>query len=368
LPKRRRLATGIYEDAFGRSVIYHAHGKPIETRFPIDKPLDLLVRWRKRQIGQHAELAPRDPRGSLARDVVSALKRLKGHRGFKSERSHLRAWLQYLPAHIRRWQITQAHVELAIATWLEQGYAARTIRHRVRVLEALFHRLDGARSPTPLDDVKIPAKPKPRPVSVPDVTIGAVALELRKHEIAGTLRDAKTRARFLVLATTGKRPVEVMRTERVDLDLERRQWFTRTAKGGYNTDVLLNDEQRAAWDLFVAAQAWGNYDSRSFSKTIQRAGWPKGIRPYQLRASTAQTLRRRGGDPSDVQEALGHTSIETGRTFYYAATPEQQAAISARLDDRFGGKVFAPLPRRAPTRRQRRDAKARELARKSDVA
>jgi integrase len=368
MPTRRRLATGIYEDRYGRAVVYHAHGKPIETRFPIDKPLALLQRWRKTQIGQHAELHPRDPRGSLARDVVQYLQRLKGHAGYKSERSHLRAWLQVLPHHIRRWQITRAQVELAIADWLTAGYAARTIRHRCRGLESLYHRLDGAKADTPVDDVTLPAKPKPRPVAVPDVTIGAVALELRKHEIAGTLRTAKTRARFLLRATTGKRPIELMRALPIDVDLARRIWYPRTAKGGINTEVLLNDEQCAAWALFITAQAWGPYDTRSFSKTVQRCGWPKGIRPYQLRHSTARTLRARGGDPSDVQEMLGHTSIETGRAFYYAATPEQQAAISARLDDRFGAAVFAPLPRRPATKRKRRDAKGRDSLSNSEVA
>jgi integrase len=367
MPPRRRLARGIYQDAYGRSVIYHAHGRPIETRFPIDKPLDVLQRWRKRQLGQAAERTPRDPRGSLARDIVAYLKRLKGRPGFKAERSHLRAWLIAL-GNVRRWTITPERAALVVADWRQAGYAARTIRHRVRVLEALWHALEGPKAETPVDDLTLPPKPKPRPVAVPDVTIGAVALELRKHEIARTLRDGKTRARFLVLATTGKRPAEVMRAQRGDVDLERRVWYTRTAKGGINTEVLLNDEQLAAWGLFVAAQAWGPYDSRSFAKTVQRCGWPKGIRPYQLRASTVQVLRRRGGDPSDVQETLGHTSIETGRAFYYAATVEQQAAISARLDDRFGVAVFAPLPRRSPTKAKRQDAKGRESAGNSHVA
>lgn len=364
MPKRLRLATGIYKDGSGIAVIYHANGEPIETRFDPDRPIEQLIRWRKQQQRNAGVAAPRDPRGSLARDVVRYLKRLKGLPGYKAEKSHLRAWLLFFGGARKRWLITSEQCDLAIASWRTAGYSARTIRHRVRVIEALYHRLDGPKADTPVDNAIVPPKPKARPVSVADDKIAAVALELRKHEIGGTLRDGKTRARFLVLATHAKRPVEVMRAQPEDLDFERCLWFPRTAKGGYNTEVKLNAEQLAAWQLFVAAGAWGDYDSRSFSKTVQRCGWPKGIRPYNLRHSTAQTLRRRGGDPSDVQEALGHTSIDTGRAFYYEATTEQQTAVSTMLDQRFGISAFAPLPRSATTKRAGKDAKAREFARK----
>lgn len=43
---RRRLSRGIFEDAFGVSVIYHVGGKPKETRFPPGTPLERLKRWR----------------------------------------------------------------------------------------------------------------------------------------------------------------------------------------------------------------------------------------------------------------------------------------------------------------------------------
>ncbi len=181
-------------------------------------------------------------------------------------------------------------------------------------------------------------------MSVADDKIGAVALELRKHEIARSLHDAKTRARFLVLATTGRRPIEVMRAQAIDVDLDRRLWFTRTAKDGLNTIVFLNDEMVAAWQLFITARAWGSYDSTSFSKTVRRAGWPKGIRPYNLRHSTGLAIRERGGDLEDVQDQLGHTSIDTAREFYLNAIPARQKAISARLNDRFGGDAFLPSP------------------------
>lgn len=355
---RRRLATGIYEDAYGIAVIYHHHGEPKETRFDLGTPLERLKRWRLTQISQAYERAPRELRGTLTRDVVRHLKHLKGLAGYKSEKSHLRAWLVLLGS-LPRWKVTSEQCGLIIARWRQQGFSARTIRHRVRAFKAVYRRLDGTRAGTPLDDLTLPKKPAPRPVSVADARIEDVALQLRKQEILGRLRSAKTRARFLVLATTGRRPIEVMRTEPADVDLERRLWFTRTAKGGLNTIVMLNDEMLAAWQLFHVARAWGHYDDRSFVKTLRRNGWPRGIRPYNLRHSTALEIRARGGDLEDVQDQLGHASIDTARQFYLHALPARQRAVSEALAGRFKGEAFS-LPRRAPTPIRERDAKGRE--------
>lgn len=365
MPKRRRLATGIFADIYGISVLHREGGKTIETRFPRGTAVEKLTTWRETQVRQAQELRPAAPRKTLVRDVVRYLKRLKGLASYKAEKSHLRAWLQRFPDTPRR-SIKREQVELAIAAWREDGYSARTIRHRCRALESVFHTLDGRRAPTPFDDVRLPRKPKPRAVSVGDETIAAVALELRKREIVKTLRDAKTRARFLVLATTGRRPAEMKRTRREDLDLHRRLWFTRTAKGGVNTAILLNDEMLAAWQLFLAAGAWGWYDDRSFAKTLRRCGWPVGIRPYNLRHSTGRAIRARGGDLEDVQDQLGHASIVTTREFYLHELPARQAAVSARLAGRFSAAAFVAASHNDLSHNgEGREAKARDFTRVS---
>ena len=363
MPKRRRLATGIYEDAYGRSVIYSLHGKPVETRFEVDRPLDFLQRWRKRQIATALELAPRDPRGSLARDCVRYLKRLKGTVGYKAAKSHLKAWLHYFGRSKRRWQITTEDIDLAIAQWRRDGKSAGTIRHRCRLLQAVYRALDGLGAACPVAAAKRPPKPRGRAVTVSDTVIADVAAKLKRqeHPTVNRLRDSKTRARFLVLASTGRRPAEVMRAEPGDVDLVRRVWFVRAAKGGRHTTLALNDEMVAAWQLFATADAWGTYDSRSFVKTLQRNGWPTHVRPYNLRHTTAVAIRARGGDLEDVQDQLGHASLETAREFYLHAIPARQAQIAASLDGRFDAEVFRahpPTPLTAAQQR-RKDRRAR---------
>lgn len=337
---RRRLARGIYEDPSGISVVVFQDGRQHETRFDPGTPLDRLIRWRANKVAEARALAPRDARGTLARDIVRYLKRLKGQAGYKSERSHLRSWLKLWPR-IRRWQISTEKVELAIARWRNDGLFAKTIRHRCRVLKSVFRRLDGPRVACPVDDAKLPARPKPRPVSVADGLIDRVAASLVAAERRGRLRDAKTRARFLVKATTGRRPAEVKQAKTEDVQLERRLWFTRTAKGGINNVLVLNDEMIRAWTIFIAADAWGDYDDASHAKTLRRHGWPKGIKPYNLRHSAAIALRARGGDLGDVQHLLGHASIQTTNENYLHVLPDRDAKASERLSGRFASGVFA---------------------------
>ena len=66
-----------------------------------------------------------------------------------------------------------------------------------------------------------------------DETLRAVAAAFVEREQKGLLRSRKTRARFLVLATTGRRPCEVMRAKPEDVNIEVRVWVPRDAKGGY---------------------------------------------------------------------------------------------------------------------------------------
>jgi hypothetical protein len=119
--------------------------------------------------------------------------------------------------------------------------------------------------------------------------------------------------------------------------------------------------------LFIAANAWGVYDTRSFSATIQRAGWPPGIRVYAVRHAVAFTIRRRSGDARDVQEQLGHVSLAMA-DHYYGADPERQQAVATLLEGRLGAGAFAPLPRSASTKGAGRESRGKENVRKFQTA
>lgn len=332
---RVTVDTNIYRDRFGYTVRWRDHGQTKAQRFPLDTPLPVMKAFRdRRQLD--AQPAPMEKAGSFVRDAVRFLKTRRGLVSFKSDRAHLRPWIHRFRK-LSRWAITREAISAAIGEWTQKGYSAREIRHRVQILRTLYHTLSPEQT-TPCDRVTLPKPRKNRPVSVSDTLIRDVALRLRKQEWEGIgrLRDAKTRARFLVLATTGQRPAQLKRTQPYDIDLERRQWTVRPAKGDNGTTVYLNDEMLLAWQVFITARAWGHYDGRSFVKTLQRNGWPKGVRPYNLRHSVGLSLSELGVDLGDIQAHMGHTSPNTTRQFYVPTLPQRMKDASAKLDGRLG--------------------------------
>lgn len=342
---RRTIARGIYQGQYNYVVRWYDRGIPREQPFPLDTPIQTLKDFRKRKLGQ---TKPPEKLGSFVRDVARYLKTRKGRPSSQSERSHLKPWVT-LFYRLSRWAITREMVQSAIGDWFLAGYSPRTIRHRVKTL-AQVYRFYSPDESTPCDRVKLPSPPKPRPRSVSDALVRAVALELRKHEILGWLRDAKTRARYLVDATCGQRPIQHVRAQRGDVDLVRRIWTVRPAKGDQGTLVYLNDDMVAAWALFIASDAWGDYDRRSHARVLHNCGWPKGIRPYNLRHTVGLSLSELGIDLGDIQMHMGHTSPSTTR-IYVPGVPQRQREASAKLDGRLASPFAVEpfLPRSSTT-------------------
>lgn len=338
MPRNRTtIATGIYADAYGYSIMWRHAGRPRECRFPLDTPLSTLEAIRDARLREAATVPTG---GSFVRDCVRFLRDRRQRASFKSDRAHLRPWIRrFLKG--SRYAITRDDVRAALGEWQRAGYSARELRHRWRILSQVFTTFDPD-APNPCMGVKLPRIPKARPRSVSDDLVRDVALNLRKQEMdgIGRLRTAKTRARFLVLATTGQRPAQLKRTRQMDVDLERRVWFVPPAKGDAGTIVYLNDEMLAAWRLFIAARAWGHYDGRSFARTLQRNGWPKAIRPYNLRHTVGLRLSELGVDLGDIQSALGHSSPTTTRIYVPGVLARLREA-SAKLDGRIGLEALA---------------------------
>ena len=326
--KRRTIAKGVYEDAYGYEVRWR-DGRPQSKRFPPDAPLGELKAFRARMQRQAGDRRRVEGDGSFVRDVARFLRTRRGRPCFKSDRAHLRAWTKLFRRQ-SRFAVTSADIQKAVNGWAAR-YSPREIRHRVKLLQQLFRHVDPG-YPTPCAGVKLPkiVKRKPRPVA--DAILNGVALRLRHQEEIGRLRTAKTRARYLLLALTGVRPAQLQRARPDDLDLARGVWYVDPAKGDEGTVIALNDGIRAAWALFIAAQAWGAYDGRSFSKTLKRNGWPAGVRPYQLRHTVGQRLKELDVGLGDIQEYMGHSSPVTTEQAYLGPSLARMRAVSARLD------------------------------------
>lgn len=331
--KRTRIAEGIYQDQSGFAAVVQVGRVQKEQRYPPGTDLSIMQSWR---IQMRAELdrdrptddEPAPLRGSWTADVARYLPQIAGRVSYKADRSHLDAWTPHV-GQLNRAKITPTHVRTAIGVWLEAGLKPKTVRHRVRVLRELYQTLDGTRAKPPLTDVKLPKVDEPNPTPSDVGMIERVAASLKaglfKQKRCGPTRKLvdvrfaeplKTYVRFLVRATTGQRPSQIMRAEPGDVDFARGIWFVRSGKGGRQVPLFLQPDMIQAWQAFIAADAWGEFDTRSFSKTLRRHGWPKGERPYNLRHTFSIDHLLNGTNLGDLQGLLGHKQIETTRRFY----------------------------------------------------
>jgi integrase len=351
--KRRTITTGIYQDSGGYEVRVVVGGVPYGDRMPKDSTLEELKKKRAQLENRGRTQTPRTERGTLAADAKRYIKLNKHLASWDDREDHLDAWITRL-GNVPRHRITSADVMAARVFWLglDTPPAPKTINHRVGTLRNLYRTLDGKRESTPCDDIDPLHVPKTPIQRVSDALILAVDAKLQEGEANGTLRDAKTRARFRVMVSTGKRPCELMRAKPSDVNLEVRVWIPRDAKGGFSAGAYLNDDQLAAWKLFIEADAWGPYNHGNFSRVIRTAGWPAGVRAYNARHTTWITARERGVPLEDVADGAGHKDTKLTKLFYTGVLNGPLQAMSERLDGRFQGWPVVPVS--APDRKSQR--------------
>lgn len=312
MKRRTRLEEGIFSDAYGLAAVVKVGTVQRERRYPHGTDRASLRSWR---IATRADLdADRATRlslvtGTLQHDGDKFLTRKKAQAGYKADRSHLRSWYPVF-GKVLRTAITREHVERQIALWLAAGVAARTIRHRCRVLRECYRAMSGPTAKTPADRLKLPRIPPAQPVAVPVKTIQKVAASLLK---AGLGADY---ARFTIRALTGQRPAQIMRAQPQDVDLPRRIWFVRPAKGGNPIPFPLNTEAVTAWKYFAKVNAWGAFDTAKAAETARAHGWPSDIPLYALRSSLAIDLLLQRATLQEVQGLLGHKQIKTTADHY----------------------------------------------------
>lgn len=157
----------------------------------------------------------------------------------------------------------------------------------------------------------------------------------------------------MVLASTGRRKSELERAKLEDVDLERRVWLVRDGKGGWSPGIYLNDDMVTAWKVFIAAAAWGAWNAGSMARTLRKAGWPKTIRPYNMRHAVGLALSEAGIDLSDVQVHMGHTRIATTRKFYVPVLTSRLEAAGKAIEGRISWEteeaaVAQPAPSEPP--------------------
>jgi integrase len=359
--KRKTIERGIYRDGpkGGYEVRVVIGGFPYTDRLPPDATIEELRRLRSRLEAQGRTETPRAERGTLRAAVSAYLKLVKHLATWDDREDHLRRWCE-LYGDVQRHRITSADVLKARVIWIQRGLAPKTINHYVGTLRNLYHRLDGKRMPTPCDEVDPLPVPKTPIYRIAEEDIIKVDQELQKREQSGFLRDAKQRARFRVLVSTGKRPCEVMRALPGDVSLESRVWVPRDAKGGFCPGLYLNDDMLAAWVLFAEADAWGPYNHGAFARTVRAAGWPEDVPVYQARHNTWIAASERGADLADISAGAGHRNLETTRQRYVPILNSRMQKLGETLEGRFRGwpVVLTSVPGRKSLKEQQKRKRA----------
>jgi integrase len=328
----RRGLIGIRRDRYGFRAYVKVGALQREKRFPPETSLKTMQAWRDECRVALRALPVRTTRGTLAADVAVylALETVKTLVSVKSLRCELMAWVDRY-GDWPRTRLTRDQVLESREAWLTEGKAPKTINHRVRALRGLYHRLDGSKASTPCDDVKKLEEPDPAPHFVS-------AKILRR--VAQNLPDAKTRARFMVLASTGQRPAQLRRAQKGDVSLVRRVWFVRPAKGGQPIPVALTTDMLIAFKAFIAADAWGSFDGSDYAKRLYAAGWPKDVRPYNLKHTLGITLAEANAEWEDIKDWFGHTDVKTTR-IYTGLVASRLKRTGRLLDKRIGWQSLA---------------------------
>lgn len=332
---RLRIAEGVFRDASGLAAVVKVGNLQREKRFPLGSNLKDLKKWREDTQALLRKKRPQAPRRGFETDARRYVGLMKHLASWKARNIEVKAWVAEFGDRHRN-AIKRADVLRIRGAWLAAKVSPKTVNNRVQTLRHLYRTLDGTDAETPCDQIVPLTVTKTPPVVITDAKVREVEQTLAGFESVKRLPDQKTRARFRVLASTGKRPSEVMRAQPTDVDLERRVWIVRDGKGGYSPGLYLNDDMIAAWQLFVTANAWGPYNTNSFARTLRSAGWPKGVRPYNLRHTTWILASERGADLADVQAGAGHKHMATTRRHYVPVRDSRMQRLSELLSGRFG--------------------------------
>jgi integrase len=353
---RERVATGIYRDARGFSIVVVVDGTHHERRHPHGTALQALIRLRE-DLG--ADLRRKAKRGAPAKGTLEAAARdylstVTAMPSYKSRRRQIELWVAVfgrrplaglthvlIAAQLQRWLTTPRSDAPGAAP-----YSAQYVLHLHTALSHLFTTLYPD-ADNPLDRV-----PRDRPPEAEPRAIGVHAfLRVLRHYPLGS----KMKARHAVMAATGLGQTELMRVRRDDLQLARRidraealhglvtARARRKGQGAAPRTIPLTRHAWRAWRLFVQLDAFGPFSTsnlrRDFRDAAKAAGFvlkdaahPGGLdwRPYDARHTFLTAVAEASRDERAVQALGGHSDIRMVRRYTQRSVdPRVAAAIGA---------------------------------------
>ena len=355
---RTRVATGIYRDARGFSIVVVVGGSHHERRQPHGTSLQTLIRLRA-DLG--ADLRKKAKRSAPAKGTLEAAARdylstVTAMPSYKSRRRQIELWVEVfgrrplaslthvaIAAQLQRWRTTPRSDEPGAAP-----YSAQYVLHLHTALSHLFTTLYPD-ADNPLDRVprERPPEAEPRAIGVHDV------LRVLAHYPLGS----KMKARHAVMAATGLGQTELMRVRRDDVQLacriDRAAAFhgvltaraRRKGQGAAPRTIPLTRHAWRAWRLFLRVNAFGPFSTsnlrRAFRAAATAAGFilksrthPDGLdwRPYDARHTFLTAVAEASRDERAVQALGGHSDIRMVRRYTQRSVDPRVAAAIAALE------------------------------------
>jgi integrase len=353
--KRTKLAPGVWQDAYGISIIVHTRHEYLEERHPLDTPLGKLNRRREVLRGEargralvagggHAQPARRR-RTTLKDDVAVYLKAVAAMATLSERELQLSRWTAVFGDRPRQ-SIAPHEVQAQRDAWVTDKKSASWINHHLRALSNLFKVLDPD-APNPVRRVREVDEPDAIPRAIPHPVVAA---------IFEAMRPSQTRARLQVVATTGIEQSMFARLARADVDFDAATVRLPKRKKGQGASARVLPLTQAGVDAFKDIEtwdAWGPYSTSAVYKSwrlacskVERAHnkeHPKtpidlsGLRPKDLRHTFGTELSlATGGNVATVQMFLAHETPLMADRYRMAAVPQHLLEAARLLELRVG--------------------------------
>lgn len=348
---RKRLATGIYEDASGVLIRVSVNGEPIDfrrdkdgTRYSVHYKKRGLAWLRQERIRRQAAATIGAERKAEAASLFSAdvarfLASISspGHR--VNTQGYMAHWERQFTDKTRN-EITDLDAQTAFAAITA---ADSTRIHIRRALIQFYEAMNGKSGYNPGRSIPKPAKPEEpiRDLPWPDIEAMFTAM-----------RPSRVKARLMLIAYVGLPQKQIRALQPGHLRLDRRELIVhpRRKGAGVSGRVLpLSDFGVAALKEFQRVNAFGSFQNlqmvRAFHSAAQRAGvtLPEGARPYDLRHSFLTELARGGADIRDIAELGMHATLEQAGRYIKGAAAERATKVITSVP-RFSATPIAGNP------------------------
>lgn len=331
---RKRLFTGVYQDAAGVSIIVSVRGTPREFRKdehgkPYGSYERHALRDARKKIQAREQLieerAVADA-STFAADVARFLQTLSPPKHRKNNRSYMNYWIRLFPDRDRN-TLTPVEIQTAYAT-ITKGDSTR--RHVRRALIKFYETLNGKEGYNPARTLIAPPKAQAEARAIPYAII---------EKIFAALVPSRARARLKVIAYVGLPHQLIAKLQPSDLRLQAKEVIVHPRRKGAGVEgraIPLSKAGVEALTEFRDLNAFGSFQTAQLVRTFRlgaaraKVTLPENARPYDLRHSFLTEIYRQTGDLYAVSELGMHATLEqTARYAKGAATERATKAIGA---------------------------------------